>query len=109
MAVLVLCFYIAVSFGFILWDAKVGFGFEWDGDDYPPLILAAIFWWVTIPYASISKFIDHLDKVKEDRKKKEAVRIRIKVEEEQSIKTALEEVDREVAEFTEKLKMSAGK
>jgi len=109
MMVLGLCLYVAVALGFLLWDAKVGFGFEWDGENYPPLILAATFWWITLPYVFASKFVGHLDKVKEERKKKEEVRIRIKIEDEKAIEAAMDEVDREVADFNSRLKAGAKK
>lgn len=109
MMVLGLCLYVAVALGFLLWDAKVGFGFEWDGESYPPLLLAAVFWWITLPFVFASKFTTHLDKMKEERKKKEEVRIRVKVEEEKAIEAAMEEVDREVADFNARLKAGVGK
>lgn len=107
--VLGLCLYAAVLFGFLLWDAKIGFGFEWDGESYPPLFLAAVFWWITLPYVAASKFVTHLDKTKEVRKKKEEVRIRVQVEEEKAIEAAMDEVDREVADFNARLKAGIGK
>lgn len=109
MMVLGLCLYVAVALGFLLWDAKIGFGFEWDGENYPPLALAAVFWWITLPYVFASKFVGHLDKAKTERNKKEEIRIRIKVEEEKAIESAMEEVDREVADFNARLKAGAGK
>ena len=101
--------YAAVALGFLLWDAKIGFGFEWDGEDYPPLLLAAIFWWITLPYVFASKLVGHLDKVKYERKKKEELRIRIKIEQEKEITAAMDEVDREVADFNERLKAGVRK
>jgi hypothetical protein len=101
--------YAAVTVGFLLWDAKIGFGFEWDGESYPPLFLAATFWWITLPYVFASKFAGHLDKVKDVRKKKEEVRIRVQIEEEKAIEAAMDEVDREVADFNERLKAGVRK
>jgi hypothetical protein len=104
-----LLLYAAITVGFLLWDAKIGFGFEWDGEQYPPLPLAALFWWITLPFVAMSSFVTSLDEAKKVRKKKEETRIRIKIEEEKAIEAAMEEVDREVADFNARLKAGSGK
>ena len=46
--------------GFIsvyLWDAFVGFGYEFDGGSLPPLFLVASFWPITIVAFSIIYFV----------------------------------------------------
>jgi hypothetical protein len=106
---LIVGLYLAVMVGFLLWDAKVGFGFEWDGYDYPPLFLAAGFWWITLPYVFVRKAVVYLDNAKKQRAEKEQTRIRIKLEDEKAVAAAMEEVEREMADFDEKLKMGVHK
>lgn len=41
--------YCVMTLGVLAYDIFIGFDFDLDGNNLPPLALAALFWWITIP------------------------------------------------------------
>jgi hypothetical protein len=48
MAIIIAIYSLGVI-GFVVWDALVGFPFEFDGGTSPPIFLAAMFWFIALP------------------------------------------------------------
>jgi len=94
-ALFILATYFATVMGFCIWDAKVGFGFEWDGFDRPPLVLAAFFWPITLPYAFFMWFSKALTRAKKARLAREAEQEKIRVAAENDLAAALAQLESE--------------
>lgn len=97
--------YFLVGIAFMFYDSFVGFDFEFDGGSNPPLILAALFWPITIPIVSLEVLSSWLDKHKQLRvkrcaKKAEAriVQERFRIAQEHEVDLALKQVEEELKE-----------
>lgn len=64
--------YICGIVSFLLWDTFIGLSVEFDGYQQPPLVLAAAFWFITLPLLLVYRFIRFCNRVKDDRLKKQA-------------------------------------
>ncbi len=88
--------YLAGLIGFIVWDAAIGFGVEFDGGDWPPMIMAMVAWPLVVPLTVLAFISRSLEGVKEKRiarrESQRRLRIALKKEEE----ALLEQVEEEL-------------
>lgn len=94
--------YILAIIAFCVWDAFVGFPFEWDGYKNPPLALAAVFWPLTVPIVLVAAISNFLFNVKEARLKKEENMARVRVAAEKEMNQYLEQVEEELKSYARK-------
>lgn len=66
--------YVCGLISFILWDACIGFGVDFDGTYNPPLFLVALFWFITVPCLLVYGFTKLCSYLKNARLKREADR-----------------------------------
>ena len=66
-ALLIIGLYVFAIIGFCLFDALVGFGFEFDGYNAPPLAVAAIFWPIAVPILLVFGFATYMEGLKKTR------------------------------------------
>jgi len=100
--------YLAVAAAVVLWDAYIGFGFEFpDIEDGPNAILAGIFWPIGLPIILMIVISNALSGAKERRlerqeitkrrKRREAEQERkLRIQEEQEYEETLAEVEKEI-------------
>ena len=95
-ALLIIAAYIACIIGFIAWDALVGFPFEFDGYELPPLVLVAILWPIGLPIVLFATVSDKLSKVKANRIVKEKKRNKLRIAAQKEIDNYMEEAEEEM-------------
>lgn len=89
--------YLAVATAIVLWDAYIGFGFEFpDIEDGPNAVCAGLFWPIGLPIILIICFSKSIATIKKRRieKAREVRRIRIAAEEERE--KILEQIEEEI-------------
>lgn len=89
--------YLAVAAAIVLWDAYIGFGFEFPAiEDGPNAVCAGLFWPIGLPIILIICFSKSIATVKERRieKAREVRRIRIAAEKERD--KILEQIEEEI-------------
>lgn len=64
-------FYILGVLSFCLWDACIGFGYDFDGYHTPPLPIVAVFWFISIPILLLCGFVRLCIYLKEARIKRQ--------------------------------------
>jgi hypothetical protein len=109
-ALLCIGFYIAMTLGVCLWDAFIGLGIELDGDENPPLALAACLWPMAIPILLVHNFIrlcafikeSREDRQKQKRKTQEKLRIqeeKLRVAAEKEFEASMAQVEAEMRTY----------
>lgn len=88
--------YLAGIVAMLLWDAYIGFGFDFDGINYPPLGLALMFWPLAFPVAFMIGFSEKLDGVKRKRIDNAKAQKRLRVAAEKEAAELMEELDKEI-------------
>ncbi len=97
---------------FILWDALIGLGVDFDGYENPPLLLVAAFWPIAIPCLLFYNFIQLCQYLKEkreehqreERKKKEKeeeVARKLRVAAEKEFEASMAQVEAEMRTYSE--------
>ena len=87
--------YILAVFLFYLWDAAIGFGFEWDGHNShsPPLELMALLWPIGLFIAMISVFGSLCDNIKKARLARTNRKQRMRIAAEEELQSAMQEIE----------------
>ena len=88
--------YIVCIIGFMAWDALVGFPYEFDGYELPPLTLVAILWPIALPFVFFASIGNKLSKVKENRIVKEKKRNKLRIAAQKEIDNYMEEAEEEM-------------
>lgn len=99
-----LLIYIAITLAIPLWDAYIGFGFEFpEIEEGPNAVLAGLFWPIGLPIILIITFSIQLEKAKQNRlrqqEKKERIRIakeNMRATQEAEIEAAMRQVEEEM-------------
>jgi adenylate kinase family enzyme len=101
--------YIAMTLGFVIWDAFIGTGVDYDNDwryfNCPPLWLTAMFWWLSIPIITFSRFIDWSKSIKEnriERQEKEKALLILRKRQQEKLRVASEKEEEDILEQVEK-------
>lgn len=100
---------------FILWDALIGLGVDFDGYENPPLLLVAAFWPIAIPCLLFYNFIrlcDYLKDKREERKKaerkkkekEEEVARKLRIAAEKEFEESMAQVEAEMTTYASKAK-----
>lgn len=90
--------YILVAVAIVLWDAYIGFGFEFPSiEDGPNAVVAGVFWPIGLPIILMIVFSNIVENAKERRidRAREKRRIRVAAEREQ--KAILEQIEEEIS------------
>jgi hypothetical protein len=85
--------YILAALLFCLWDAAIGFGFEWNGEDTPPLILAAVLWPIGLLIAMVSVFLKLCLNIKDARLARTNRKQRMRIAAEEELQSAMQEIE----------------
>jgi hypothetical protein len=93
---------------FALWDAYIGFGVEFDGGTWPPMLLALGFWPITLAATIIAGVSRSLQSVKDQRVKKRETQKRLRIAAEKEQEVLLAQIEREMQE-DEDLTVSRGR
>jgi hypothetical protein len=88
--------YLSGIVAMLLWDAYIGFGFDFDGNDYPPFGLALIFWPLAFPIAFFIGFAGKLEGVKRKRIDKAKAQKRLRIAAEKETADLLDELEKEI-------------
>ena len=88
--------YLAGLVAFIVWDAIIGFGVEFDGGDWPPMALAVAVWPIMIPLALISVLLNSLQGLKEKRISRRETKRKLRIALQKEEETLLEQVEEEL-------------
>ncbi len=64
--------YFFMIIAFLLWDAYIGFGVDWEFEKIP-VFIPAIMWWFMIPLLLIMNFSDFLSEKKNNRDLKKKI------------------------------------
>lgn len=82
---------------FALYDAYVGFGYEFDGVIWPPLLLAVLFWPITLAFVALHRSLDTLDAAKKRRiartEQQKLIRIAVEKETQQAYQSLDDEMN----------------
>lgn len=88
--------YVAGIISMMLWDTYIGFGFEFDGNDYPPFPLALLFWPLALPLVIFIGLGIKLSKIKEKRISRANQKRKLRIAAEKETAELMEEIDREI-------------
>jgi hypothetical protein len=90
--------YVAVATAIILWDAYIGFGFEFPPiEDGPNAVCAGLFWPIGLPIILVIAFSKSIDSVKTRRLEKANEQRRIRIAAENERDKILEQIEKEIA------------
>lgn len=95
-ALIILGIYIAGIFGMWLWDTFIGFSFEFDGYNGPPLGLACAFWPLAFPIALLIDLGEKLSGVKRQRIAKEEQQEKVRIAAQKELDIYMREVEEEL-------------
>jgi hypothetical protein len=96
LAILILGIYFGGMIAFAAWDAYIGFGVEFDGDDWPPMFLALTFWPLTLVAAIVAAIGGFMGNAKSARNERQKEQKRIRIAAEQERDTLLAEIEKEM-------------
>lgn len=98
MITFLICFgiYIAMTIGFCYWDALIGLGYDFDGYQAPPLVLAALFWPLALPFVLVNGLANHVSNVKDKRIEREKKQRRVRVAAEKEAEKLMQQVEEEL-------------
>ncbi len=96
--------YLAVALAVPLWDAFIGFGFEFpDIRDGPNAVLAGVFWPIGIPIILMICFSTFLERAKKSRLNRQAQREKVRIAQEKmriaqeaEVEAAMRQVEEEL-------------
>lgn len=93
---LIIAAYIACIIAFIAWDAFIGFPYEFDGHELPPLCLVAIFWPLALPFVFFDSLTEKFSKIKKNRIAKEEKRNKLRIAAQKEIDNYMHEAEEEM-------------
>lgn len=79
-----------------VWDAVVGFGYDFNGKENPPVGLVCWCWMFSLPTILFFRFEDWLKKVKTKRLTKEEHMKKLRVKTEQEVNAIMQQIDYEL-------------
>lgn len=89
--------YAAVAVAIILWDAYIGFGFEFPNiEDGPNAICAGLLWPIGLPVILLIIFSMRLEKAKSHRLERAREKRRLRIEAEVEQKVMLDQIEKEI-------------
>lgn len=90
--------YLLVGLAIILWDAYIGFGFEFpDIEDGPNAVVAGALWPIGLPIILVIVLSMALEKAKDRRKERAREKRRIRIAAEEERKAILEQIEEEIS------------
>jgi hypothetical protein len=81
---------------FALYDAYIGFGYEFDGNDWAPLPLAVLLWPVTLVFVGFHRALDSLKATRNKRITRAAEQKLIRIAVEKETQQAYQSLDDEM-------------